>query len=69
MRRAPLARLTLVAAPDDSAGAASAALAQQRAAQVQKHLQSRGVAATRIAKPSATTAAAVQLRLEAVAPH
>ena len=69
MRRAPLARLTLVAAPDDSGGAASATLAQQRAAQLQKHLQSRGVAATRIAKPSATTAAAVQLRLEAAAPH
>jgi outer membrane protein OmpA-like peptidoglycan-associated protein len=72
MRRAPLARLTLVAAPDDTGapgGTTSATLAQQRAAQLQKHLQSRGVAASRISKATPTTAAAVQLRLEASAPH
>ena len=67
MRRAPLARLTLVAAPDDGGAAASPALAQQRAAQLQKHLQSRGTAASRISKPTTTTAGAVQLRLEAAA--
>ena len=65
MRRAPLARLTLVSAPDDTGAAPSSTLAQQRAAQLQKHLQSRGVAASRIGRPTATTAAAVQLRLEA----
>jgi outer membrane protein OmpA-like peptidoglycan-associated protein len=69
MRRAPLARLTLVSAPDDTGAAPSSTLAQQRAAQLQKHLQSRGVAASRIGKPTPTTAAAVQLRLEAAPPQ
>lgn len=64
MRRLPLARVTLLAAPDDGVGA-SVALARQRAAQLQKHLQSRGVAAARIGEPTATAVAAVQLRLEA----
>lgn len=69
MRRAPLARLTLLAAPDDAGSAASPPLAQQRAVQLQKYLQSRGVSAKRIGKASATTVAAVQLRLEATAPQ
>ena len=65
LRRLPLARLTLVAAPEDGAGGpAPSALVQQRAAALQKHLQSRGVAAARIGKPTATATAAVQLRLE-----
>ncbi|HLL17696.1 MAG TPA: OmpA family protein, partial [Rubrivivax sp.] len=54
MRRAPLARLTLVSAPDDTGAAPSSTLAQQRAAQLQKHLQSRGVAASRIGRPTPT---------------
>ena len=69
MRRAPLARLTLLAAPEDAGAAASSSLAEARAAQLQKHLQSRGVAATRIGKPTVTTVAAVQLRLESAAPQ
>lgn len=69
MRRAPLARLTLLAAPDDAGGAVSPPLAAARAAQLQKHLQARGVSATRIGKPTATTVAAVQLRLEAAGPQ
>lgn len=69
MRRAPLARLTLLAAPGDAGSAGSPPLAQQRAAQLQKHLLSRGVAATRIGNATATTVAAVQLRLEAAGPQ
>lgn len=65
LRRLPLAQLTLLAAPDDSAGAS--ALARQRAAQVQRHLRSRGVPTAQLGAPTATPAAAVQLRLEAPA--
>lgn len=67
LSRLPLARVTLLAAPDDAAGASSA-LAQQRAAQMQKHMLSRGVAATRIARPTATAGSAVQLQLAAAPP-
>lgn len=66
LRRVPLAHLTLLAAPDDAAG--SAQLALQRAAEVHKYLRSRGVSAARLGKPSAATAAAVQLRMEAAEP-
>jgi outer membrane protein OmpA-like peptidoglycan-associated protein len=69
MRRAPLARVTLLAAPQDASGAASAALAEARAAQLQKHLQARGVSVQRIGKPTVTAVAAVQLRLEAAGPQ
>lgn len=62
LRRMPLAGLPLLAAPNDATGPA---LALQRAAQVQKHLLSRGVPAARLAKPTVSAAAAVQLRLEA----
>lgn len=62
LRRVPLARLSLVAAPGDEKGAASLAL--ERAAQVHKYLLSRGVPAARLAKPTATSAGAVQLRME-----
>jgi hypothetical protein len=55
-----------VAAPEDATGSASLAL--QRATQVHKHLLSQGVPAARMGKPSATTAAAVQLRMESAAP-
>jgi outer membrane protein OmpA-like peptidoglycan-associated protein len=61
LRRNPQARLSLVAAPADPGGAP--ALALQRAAQVRAHLQSRGVAAPRLAEPSSTGVAAVQLQL------
>lgn len=62
LRRVPLARLSLVSAPGDEGGSASLAL--DRAAQVHKHLLSRGAPAARLAKPSASVADAVQLRME-----
>lgn len=61
LRRRPYAHLALMAAPGDDAGAT--ALALQRAAQVNKHLRTRGVPAARLGPPSVTTAAAVQLRI------
>lgn len=66
LRRVPQAGLPLLAAPDDAGGATPLAL--QRAARIQDHLRSRGVPALRIGKPSATSAAAVQLRMEAAPP-
>jgi len=65
LRRMPLAQLSLLAAPDDATG--TAPLALQRAAELHKHLLSRGVPAARIGKPAATAAAAVQLRLQTAA--
>jgi outer membrane protein OmpA-like peptidoglycan-associated protein len=65
LRRLPLAQLSL-AAPDDATG--SSPLALQRAAQVQKHLLSRGAPAAQVGKPAAAAVAAVQLRLETAAP-
>lgn len=65
LRRVPSAQLVLIAAPDDGGASPAPALAQERAVRVQRHLRSRGVAAGRLAKPGATDAAAVQLRLEA----
>lgn len=66
LRRTPLARLALLAAPDDPAG--TAALAVQRATQMQKHLLARGVSASRLGKPTATAVAAAQLRIEPAPP-
>jgi hypothetical protein len=63
MRRVPGAQLPLLAAPDDAQGTAKPAL--QRSTEIRDHLRGRGVAATRLGKPSVTTAAAVQLRIEA----
>lgn len=69
LNRLPLARVTLLAAPDDAGAAPSSPLlAQQRAAQLQKHMLSRGVAGTRIARPTATASAGVQLQLAAGPP-
>ena len=64
--RTPLARLPVLAAPEDAAG--TEALALQRAVQVQKHLLARGVPAARLGKPTGTTVAAVQLRMQAAPP-
>lgn len=61
LRRTPQARLDVVAAPAD--GAAASPLALQRANQVRRHLRSRGVPASQIGTPTATRAAAVQLRM------
>jgi outer membrane protein OmpA-like peptidoglycan-associated protein len=63
MRRVPSTQLAFVAAPDDGNG--SSPLAVQRANQVREYLRGRGVAPVRIGKASASTAGAVQLRIEA----
>ena len=63
LRRVPQAGVPLIAAPDDAGGASPLAL--QRATRVQEHLRSRGVPGLHLGKPTATTAAAVQLRIEA----
>lgn len=66
LRRRPVLVLgQLAAAADDGVGHA---LAQARAAAVQRHLRERGVAASRLALPSTTTTPAVQLRLDLAAP-
>jgi hypothetical protein len=66
LRRRPMSRLVLLAAPDDRA--ATAALALQRAAQLHRAFVDRGVAAARLAAPTATSATAVQLRIAALSP-
>jgi len=66
MRRLQFAQLPLLAAPDDASRTAQLAL--PRATQVRDHLRSRGVPDWRLGKPSATAAAAVQLRMEDAAP-
>jgi outer membrane protein OmpA-like peptidoglycan-associated protein len=63
LQRLPLANVTLIAAPGDASGATQLAL--QRATQVQAHLRAAGVRAERLGKPSAASAPAVQLRMEA----
>ncbi len=65
LRRRTNARVSVLSAPDDKAGATPLAL--QRAAQVQKHLRERGVPQPRLGEPSATGSAAVQLRIVASA--
>jgi len=57
------ARLPVLAAPADPGG--NAALALQRANQMRSHLLGRGVPAAQIGLPTASSAAAVQLRLDA----
>ena len=66
LRRVPLAYLSLLAAPDDAAGAS--ALALQRAGQVPRYLRARGVPSARLGRPSGSAAASVQLRMEAGLP-
>lgn len=66
LRRRPLAHLQLLAAPADATG--TARLAQQRAAQVRQYFRSHGVPDARLGKPTATAAAAVQLRMGAAPP-
>ncbi len=67
MVRLRFAHLPLVAAPEDP-GSKKKSIALQRARQVHKHLRSRGVAAARLGRPTASTAAAVQLRLDVEEP-
>lgn len=66
LRRVPLAQMPLLAAPDDAIGTTQLAL--QRAIQVREYVRSRGVPTARLGKPSATTAAAVQLRMQNATP-
>lgn len=66
LRRTAIAELRLIAAPADAAG--DAALGLQRAGRVHAYLRSRNVPAARLAKPSASGGAAVQLRMEAASP-
>ena len=66
LRRVPQAQVALLAAPDD--GEVATALATQRAERIRDHLRSRGVAASRLGRPSAAATASVQLRLTPAAP-
>jgi outer membrane protein OmpA-like peptidoglycan-associated protein len=66
LRRVPASRLALLAAPDDAAG--TSLLARVRGAQIARHLASRGVVAARIAKPTASAAPEVRLRIDGAAP-
>jgi outer membrane protein OmpA-like peptidoglycan-associated protein len=66
LHRKPEARVDLLAAPGDAAGAS--ALARQRGDNVRKHLMARGVSSQQLAAPSATDVAAVQLRIGLAAP-
>lgn len=66
LQRKPEARVELLAAPGDAAGAS--ALAQQRGDSVRKHLLARGVSSRQLVAPSVTDAAAVQLRIGLAAP-
>lgn len=63
LRRNTSTKLTLLAAPGDAT--TTAPLAMARATAVHKHLRNRGVPAVRLVEPGPTTAAAVQLRIEA----
>ena len=66
LQRKPALRVPGLAAPGDASG--PAALAQQRAGNVRKHLLSRGVSADQLGPPSVSQVAAVQLRITIVAP-
>ncbi len=66
MRRTAIAELHQIAAPGDAGGGATLGL--RRAARVYDYLRSRGVSEARLAKPSATSGTAVQLRIEAATP-
>lgn len=63
LRRMPLSRLTLIAAPGEPG---KPDLGTRRAEQVRRRLLARGVPADRIGAPTASTTAAVQLRIEIV---
>jgi outer membrane protein OmpA-like peptidoglycan-associated protein len=66
LQRKPEARVELLAAPGDAAGAS--ALGQQRGDNVRKHLLARGVSSQQLAAASVTDVAAVQLRIGLSAP-
>lgn len=66
LQRKPALQVPWLAAPGDASG--TAALAQQRAGNVRKHLLSRGVSSERLGAPSVSQVAAVQLRIGIAAP-
>lgn len=66
LQRKPAARVSLLAAPGDAAGASP--LAQQRADQLRKYLVSRGVQSQQLGPPTASSVAAVQLRIGVESP-
>ncbi len=74
LRRVPSSSLVRVAAPGDGDSASATnksrdvTLALQRAAAVRERLRSRGVPSARLAQPSAASAAAVQLHIDAALP-
>lgn len=66
LQRRPAARVEVLAAPGDTATASP--LAQQRADSVRKHLIARGVSSRQLGPPTATSVAAVQLRIGVAEP-
>ena len=66
LRRTPTAELHLIAAPNDASGTAT--LGVQRATRVYDYLRTHGIPAARLAKPTAASGAAVQLRMEVPSP-
>lgn len=66
LRRRPAAHLVLVAAPPDRDGGET--LAMQRAERVHRYLRDRGVRTSSMNRPTATSTAAVQLRIGAPPP-
>ena len=62
LRRAPRVQVVLLAAPGDGVG--TSPLATQRADQIAAGLRARGVAAARLAKPTAAALPAARLRLQ-----
>src|SRR4249920_282239 len=61
LRRVPQAQVALLAAPDDAN--VTTPLAMQRGDRMREHLRSRGVAESRLGKPSPAASPSVQLRL------
>jgi len=66
LNRVPQAQVALVAAPDDAEVATP--LATQRAERIRDHLRSRGIAASRLGRPSPAATTSVQLRLTVAPP-
>lgn len=67
LRRTASAELHVIAAPGDASGDAPA-LGLQRASRVHDYLRSRRINPARLAKPTASAGAAVQLRMEVPSP-
>ncbi len=68
LRRAPFARVPLIAAPADAAAVPAPALALQRAAQVRDALASRGIAQARLGSPAVAVAPTLHVHVVAAPP-